>query len=262
MNSIPDFGMGTYKIQGDKCSDIIYNGLKCGFRSIDTAELYNNQIDIKNGINRAIDDGICNRDDLWITSKIHNKDQRKLNIGPSIEKIMLDIGVDSIELIILHSAQKNYIEAYTELIHCQNHFNVKYIGVSNFRIDELKTIIDKTNIKPYLNQIEITPFNKRVNLRTFCKEQNINIQAYSPLTCTKGFGHSNLINDEFSPDELLLKWSIYNDLKPIPTSDTIEFIHKNYNSLTTKFDSSHLDLIHKIDSINDEIINYRQHSDK
>jgi 2,5-diketo-D-gluconate reductase A len=180
---MPPYGLGTYTVQGENCSNIISSALENGYRLIDTAELYQNHSDIAIGIKAATHANIVKREDIWLTSKIHNRDQRKLNIGPAIQKILTDLDTDYLDLIILHSAQKKYLEAYTELIRCAEHFNVKHIGVSNFRVDELEKIIDKTGITPYLNQIEISPFNQRIALRSYMAEKNIITQAYASLTC-------------------------------------------------------------------------------
>lgn len=257
---IPSFGIGTYTITGEKCTNYVYNALtthKC--KLIDTAELYNNQIDIGNGIKLAINEQIISREDIWITSKIHNRDQRKLNIGPGINKIIKDLDVEYIDLILLHSAQKNYVEAYSELIRLKSHFNIRHIGTSNFRIDELENIINSTNIKPYLNQIEISPFLQRNNLRSFMNTHSIIIQAYSSLTCRKGLEHEKLNHQIYRPDELLLGWAKYYNLKPIPTSHNLEELNLNYQT----FNNLNLNLedVQLLDSITDKIINYKQHDD-
>lgn len=260
MLNIPKYGIGTYTVQGDRCTNIIYEGLKLGYRLIDMAELYKNHDAIKNGINKAKEEGIITRNDIWYTSKIHNKDQRCLNIGPAIKKILYDLDIDSIDLILLHSAQKNYTQAYEELLRCKEHFNVRNIGVSNFRKDELENIINKTNVKPYLNQIELSPFNQRKEFRNFMDINGIKYQAYGSLTCGKGFKHEKLINQYYSPDELLLGWAKYYNLTPIPTGDTIENLCKNFETLNNV--SLNEDTINYLNSIDDVIINYKQHADK
>ena len=256
---IPEFGIGTYTLLGDQCQDIVYNGIKLGYRLIDSAELYQNGVAIGNAINQSISDGLITRDDIWITSKIHNKDQRHLNIGPSIKKILNDLHIDYIDLILLHSAQKNYYDAYTKLIECKNQYNIRHIGVSNFREDEL-VHISSAIVKPYINQLEISPFYKREKLRSYMLSNNIKIQAYCSLTKGKCFDNTLLQHNILRPDELLLSWAKQYNLHPIPTPTSTDHLTKNYNTLTKINISS--DIIQHLNSISDQCVNYKQHMDK
>jgi diketogulonate reductase-like aldo/keto reductase len=257
---IPNFGIGTYKLEGEACREIIYNGLK-KYRLIDNAELYKNQDDIKFGMKRAFDEGIVRREDIWITSKIHNKDQRHLNIAPAIDKILHDLDVEYVDLIILHSVQKNYVEAYEELLRCKSHFSDKmHIGVSNFRIDELDAIVEKTNVKPYLNQVEISPFYQRVALRSYLNRHDIKIQAYCSMVLGKRFDHPNLQDEQYSPDELLLGWAKHYNFRPIPTMLTMDQMNKNYRTLMNV--TLEQDKINRMDAIDEQVVNYKQHMDK
>lgn len=259
--NIPNYGIGTYNLIGDACQQIIYNGLKLGYRLIDNAELYKNQTDIKFALKKSFNDGIVSRDQLWITSKIHNKDQRHLNIAQAIDKILNDLDVEYVDLILLHSAQKNYLDAYEELLRCKSHFSEKmHIGVSNFRIDELETIITKTNIKPYINQIEISPFYQRIALRSYLNMNDIKIQAYGSLVLGKTLNNPNLYDQHYMPDELLLGWAKYYNLRPIPTMLNIEQLNKNYRTLTNI--SLENSKIQQLDNITEQVVNYKQHMDK
>jgi 2,5-diketo-D-gluconate reductase A len=281
---MPPYGLGTYTVQGENCSNIISSALENGYRLIDTAELYQNHSDIAIGIKAATHANIVKREDIWLTSKIHNRDQRKLNIGPAIQKILTDLDTDYLDLIILHSAQKKYLEAYTELIRCAEHFNVKHIGVSNFRVDELEKIIDKTGITPYLNQIEISPFNQRIALRSYMAEKNIITQAYASLTCgitlnsesvsvtesasadsastesTETASSEYLKSTMYEPDQLLLGWATHYNLRPIPTAHKTDHLIKNFKTMKEiKLDQTHVE---KLDQITEIVCNYKQHADK
>ena len=284
---MPPYGLGTYTVQGENCSNIILSALENGYRLIDTAELYQNHSDIAIGIKAATHANIVKREDIWLTSKIHNRDQRKLNIGPAIQKILTDLDTDYLDLIILHSAQKKYLEAYTELIRCASQFNVKHIGVSNFRVDELEKIIDKTGITPYLNQIEISPFNQRIALRSYMTEKNIITQAYASLTCgitlnsaaaasasaasaastesatdstTETSSSEYLESSIYDPDQLLLGWATHYNLRPIPTAHNTDHLIKNLQTMKEiKLDQTHVE---KLDQITEIVCNYKQHADK
>ena len=259
MNAIPNFGIGTYTLLDDECFNIVSEGLKMGYKLIDTAELYNNHKQISQALKNVELNNNIKREDIWITSKIHNRDQRKLNIAPAIEKILKDLDTDYLDLILLHSSQKTYIEAYAELIRCQNRYNIKNIGVSNFRIDELEAIDKATNIKPYLNQIEISPFCQRSNLRKYMSDNNIRSQAYASLTCSESFDRKIFTDNNLDPVKSLLGWAKYYDLKPIPTAHNITHLIANYDTLSNyQIQTADLELLDQNQEI---IIKYKQHMD-
>ena len=257
---MPNFGIGTYTLIDDECFNIVSEGLKYGYRLIDTAELYNNHTQISKSLKYVELNNNIKREEIWITSKIHNRDQRKLNIAPAIEKILKDLETNYLDLLLLHSVQKTYIDAYAELIRCQNHFNIKNIGVSNFRIDELEAIDKATNIKPYLNQIEISPFNKRLGLRKYMSDNNIRSQAYASLTCSESFDRKIFSDNNLDPIQSLLGWAKYYDLKPIPTVHNITHLKTNYDILNNyQIPSNDIDILDQNQEI---IIKYKQHMDK
>ena len=257
---MPLFGIGTYTVTGEKCFDIIFNGLQSGYRLIDTAELYDNHKDIALGISTAQQHNIVTRDDVWISSKIHNRDQRRLNIAPAIQKILLDLNTNYIDLVMLHSAQKTYVSAYKELLNVKNFYNIRNIGVSNFRQDELEAIIKQTGITPYINQIEISPFNQRLQLRTYMRENNIITQAYGSLVCGKMFDSEYLQDYSNTPSQLLLGWGKHYNTRPIPTSHTLTELQMNYNTLQNV--NLNIQTIQQLDSIDEYVCNYKHHADK
>lgn len=257
---MPLFGIGTYTVTDKKCSDIIFEGIKLGYRLIDTAELYDNHKDIALGISTAQQHNIATREDIWISSKIHNRDQRRLEIGKALQKILSDLNTNYIDLVMLHSAQKTYVSAYKELLTVKNYFNIKNIGVSNFRHDELEAIIKHTDITPYINQVEISPFNQRLQLREYMKEHNILTQAYGSLVCGKMFDSEYLQHASNTPDQLLLGWGKHYNIRPIPTSHNITELQMNYNNLQ----NINLDIqtIQQLDLIDEYVCNYKHHADK
>jgi diketogulonate reductase-like aldo/keto reductase len=257
---MPLFGIGTYTITGEKCSDIIFEGLKLGYKLIDTAELYDNHKDIASAISTAQQHNIATREDIWISSKIHNRDQRRLEIASAVQKILSDLNTNYIDLVMLHSAQKTYVSAYKELLTIKNYFNIRNIGVSNFRQDELEAIIKHTSITPYINQVEISPFNQRLQLREYMKKNNILTQAYGSLVCGKMFDSEYLQHDSNTPDQLLLGWGKHYNIRPIPTSHNITELQINYNNLQNV--NLNIQTIQQLDSIDEYVCNYKHHADK
>jgi hypothetical protein len=184
------FGLGTYKLQGELCTNIVKNGLELGYKQIDTAQLYNNHNEVSLGIYQS---GI-QRDEIFLISKIHNSNIKKIKIAESINQMKKELNTDYLDLLLLHNPVKNYEESWKELILCKEQLGVKHIGVSNFNIIHLEKIIDIQI--PWLNQIELNIFNQQNELIKYHKKNNIITQAHTILT--KG----NFINDS-----QLTEWS-------------------------------------------------------
>jgi 2,5-diketo-D-gluconate reductase A len=224
-------GLGTYKIQDEQCTQIVKTGLEIGYRLIDTAQLYRNHNFVSQGIKLS---GIP-RTDIFITSKIHNSNIKKLKISDAINEIKKELDTDYIDLILLHNPVKNYEKAWEELIRCKEQLNIKHIGVSNFYEEELNRIILNTGIIPWLNQIELSIFNQQKNLIIYNNSKGIITQAHTTLT--KG----NLLNNSdinkwsnqlnISIPELMFKYVLDQGIGILPRTSKNENLHFNFNLL-------------------------------
>lgn len=218
MANLDKIGLGTYRLKGEKCYHAVLNALKIGYRTIDTAELYSNHDQIA----RAIKDSGIERDKIFLISKIHNNDQVSFRVKEGFDKILKELETDYLDLILLHAPTPQYTHSWKILQELKGKNYVRYIGVSNFRIGELKNL-DTT---PYLNQIEVNPFNIRKELTTYCKENNIIVQSYAPLTKAKKI---DIINPS-----LMLNWSLSNGYYTIPCSSNIDHLKENFNTPNIK----------------------------
>lgn len=248
-------GLGTYKLQDGLCSQIIKSGLELGYRQIDTAQLYHNHINISQGISLS---GVA-REDIFIISKIHNSNIKKLKIAESIDVIKKELDTNYIDLILLHNPVKNYNLAWEELIRCKEQMGIKNIGVSNFDIDNLENIIKQTNIHPYLNQIELNIFNQQKKLIEYNKSHGIITQSHTTLT------KSNLLNDidliefakvlKITPSELMYKYVLDQGIGILPRTSNQEHLVSNYKLIENldkkifdvNFNHANIDLINKFD---------------
>lgn len=245
-------GMGTYRLQNDVCTQIIKSGLELGYRQIDTAQLYHNHTNISQGISLS---GVP-REDIFIISKIHNSNIKKLKIAESIDNIKKELDTNYIDLILLHNPVKNYQEAWSELIRCKEHMGIKNIGVSNFNINDLENIIKQTNIPPYLNQIELNIFNQQKKLIEYHNGQKIITQSHTTLT------KSNLLNDKdlvkyanelnYTPSELMYKFVLNQNIGILPRTSNQDHLISNYKlieNLSCKniFNQTNIDKINKFD---------------
>lgn len=187
------FAYGTYLIPNELCEISIINALKNGYRTIDTAQLYKNQILVGKAIKKSYQI-IPNltREDIFIISKIHNEDQKKGTIRQAVQKIIaeLDLNDTYIDCILLHSpVTDKYIDSWKQLIECQKEFNIKYIGVSNFGVEQIQKIIENPEIQhekhkiPFINQFELHPRNHKhqKSIIDYCISKNIIVQSHSAI---------------------------------------------------------------------------------
>lgn len=224
-----NISLGTYRLKGVQCINLVKSGLEIGYRHIDTAELYKNHMEVSQGINLSGED----RTDLFITSKIFNNNITKLKISESVDKMLKELGTNYIDCVLLHNPVKNYELAWDELIKIKSHYNIRYIGTSNFNLEQLDKIITNTGICPYLNQIELSIVNQPTKeLLDYHNSNNIIIQAHSIYTNNQNL-HNNLIeysNElKISTHKLMLKY--LSDMNiPIVTGTT------NFTHLKNNFD--------------------------
>ncbi len=225
-----NIGLGTYKLNDKLCTDIINNGLQIGYRLIDTAIMYNNHKDIATGIFLSK----INRNDIFIISKIDNKNIRKVNIAEATDNIIKELELTSsyIDLILLHYPVKNYDKAWKDLIYCKEHYNIKNIGTSNFEMEHLDTIIKQTNIKPYINQIQLNIFNQNKYLIEYHNINNIITHAHTTLT-KSNLLYNDLItnysyNKNIDNDVFMYKFVLDQNIGILCKTTNIKHLNKNY----------------------------------
>jgi diketogulonate reductase-like aldo/keto reductase len=230
-------GIGTYKLNNSECSDIITHAINIGYRVIDTAQLYKNHQAISTGINKTN----VKRAELFITSKIHINDILNGNTESACHKILTELQIDYVDLLLLHApvSKEQNIKAWQVLERLHDSGYVRFIGVSNYRINELQELLSIAKIKPFCNQIEISPYNTRLDLVKFCRENKIIIQAYSSLTRGNKLNSTTIIElskkYKVTPAQLLLKWAIQNDYYVIPKTTNKIHLLENFNVANKDF---------------------------
>lgn len=224
-------GLGTYRLEGETCTQMVKSGLELGYRLIDTAQLYHNHEYICKGIKLS---GIP-RTDIFLTSKIHNTNIRRLKIAESICDIKKELETDYIDLILLHNSVKNYEKAWEELIRCKEQMGIINIGVSNFYESELDKIIGNTGITPWLNQIELNIFNQQKDLIKYNDSRGIITQAHTTLTKGNLLLEPELIKfsetNNSNPVEIMFKYILDQGIGILPTTSSIDKLKSNYHML-------------------------------
>lgn len=246
---IPSMALGTYDIPNSKTAEIVTEALRCGYRHMDTAVLYGNEMEVGQGILDWIaeDPEHNKREDVFYTTKLWNSQngyqQAKRAIKECLEKVK---GLGYIDMLLIHSplsGQRRRLETWKAMQEAVDAGIVKSIGVSNYgkhHIDELLNWDELTH-KPVVNQIEISPWVMRQDLADYCKSVGLVVEAYAPLT------HGYKMNDptlkeisketDLNPGQLLIRWSLQRGYLPLPKTKTVSRLASNldvYNHKLTE----------------------------
>jgi len=225
---MPILGLGTWKITGTDAINTVKWALEAGYRHIDTAKLYNNETQI--GI--AIKESDISREDIFITSKVWDRDQGYQSTIKALDRSLKRLNSTYVDLYLIHWPRKSKrIETWKALEKIYKEGKARAIGVSNYWIHHLQEILDSFTIKPSINQFELNPFLYRKELINFCKEKDISIEAYSPLTHGNKLDYPLLekIAKKYhkSVAQILIRWGLQHEFIEIPKSSNKDHIIQN-----------------------------------
>ena len=236
---IPKVGLGTWLIDNDKVEEVVECALEVGYRHIDTAQAYGNE----EGVGKAIRKSNIARQDLFITSKVAAEAKTYQEAYDSINETLNKMGLDYLDLMIIHSPQpwqefrddnryfKENKEAWKALETAYQEGKVKAIGVSNFLKDDLENILNSCQIKPMVNQILTHISNTKTELIKFCKENDILVEAYSPIAHGAILKNENIIamanKYNVSVARLCIRYIIQLGLAALPKASSKEHLIDN-----------------------------------
>ncbi len=177
-SKIPQFGLGVFRSPvGEETSNAVKWALEAGYRHIDTAMLYHNEQDVARGIQES---GVP-REEIFITSKLGNPMiEAKQSVEGTLQSLE-KLETDYIDLYLLHWPVPNYMDAWETLMRFYEEKKLRAIGVSNFQIRHLEALEKAGLLKPAVNQIELHPSFQQRELKPYCEERDIRIEAWSPL---------------------------------------------------------------------------------
>jgi len=224
-DKLPAIGLGTWMLEGKKCTEVVKEAIKIGYRHIDTAEIYGNQRHIGKAIKGK-------REDLFITSKVWLENLHYADVIAACEQTLKDLKTDYLDLYLIHWPNRKIPieETMRAMKQLKEDGLIKNIGVSNFTINHLKDAI-KTKVSFVANQVEFHPYLYQKDLLDFCRKNNIRIIAYSPL------GRGKLLNDQSiariaqeckkTPAQVCLRWLYQHEIASIPKSSSAEKLKEN-----------------------------------
>lgn len=232
---MPLEGFGVFQVRDkEECRQSVLEAIKAGYRLIDTAASYTNEDAVGEAVREAIREGICTREELFITSKMWVQDMKdydsaKKAIDASLEKT----GLEYLDLYLLHQAMGDYFSAYRAMEDAYKEGKLKAIGVSNFYPHTLVNFCSVVEITPAVNQIELHPFFAQPHALEIMNEYHIQAEAWAPL----GGGRYDAFNNEVlkeiaekhnkSIGQVMLRWNVQRGVVVIPKSTHIERIKEN-----------------------------------
>lgn len=225
---MPWLGLGVWKMKDDgEAEQAVAAAIEAGYRSIDTAAAYNNEV----GVGAGIRNSGLSRDDIFITTKIWNANQGYETTLAAFEDSRKKLGVDVVDLLLIHWPVKDkYKETWRALEKLYRDGYVRAIGVSNFQIHHLQDVIAASEIVPMVNQVEYHPLLTQEELHSFTKSNNIQLEAWSPLM-QGNLDHSILaeIGAKYgkSAAQVVLRWDLQNEVVTIPKSTNPARLEEN-----------------------------------
>ncbi|UFJ39479.1 aldo/keto reductase [Brevibacillus humidisoli] len=227
---MPWFGLGVWKAQeGDEVKRAVRWALETGYRSIDTAAVYGNEA----GVGEAIQESGVARDQLFVTTKVWNSEQGYETTLKAFEESRKKLKLDYLDLYLVHWPVKGkYKETWRALEKLYKDGHVRAIGVSNFQVHHLEDLMADSEVVPMVNQVEFHPLLTQQELRTFCRQHSIQLEAWSPLM--QGNLDQPLLTqlaEKYgkTPAQIVLRWDLQNQVVTIPKSVTEHRIRENAN---------------------------------
>lgn len=216
---IPQVGFGVYQVPPEETYDTVLSALEAGYRHIDTASFYDNE----EGVGKAVADSGIDRKDIFITTKVWNDEQGYDQTLEAFDRSLKRLDTDYVDLYLIHwPIKERFKDTWRALEHLYKTGFVKAIGVSNFLDHHLQSLFETADIRPMINQIELHPKVIEQSTVAFCQENNILIEAWSPL------GRASYLDEpvivqlakkyERTPAQIILRWHVQQGFIIIPRS--------------------------------------------
>lgn len=245
---MPRLGLGVWKMDNDKeAADAVKAALETGYRSIDTAAVYKNE----EAVGRGIKESHLPREKIFLTSKVWNTDQEYESTLKAFEASIQRLSVDYLDLYLIHwPGVDKYKDTWRALEKLYNEGRVRAIGVSNFHIHHLEELKKDAEIRPMVNQVEFHPLLNQEDMQAYCRIQEIQMEAWSPLAQGKLLDNPVLknIGKKYgkSPAQVIIRWDLQQGIVTIPKSSNPKRIKQNYDVFDFELTDDEIHAINKL----------------
>lgn len=253
---IPCVGFGTWQTpDGDTAVSSVKAALSFGYKHIDTAAVYGNEKSVGTGIAESK----VSREELFVTSKVWNKDRGYEKTIAAFNKTLDDLGLDYLDLYLIHwpANAKQFsnwdeinLETWRAMTKLYKEGKIRAIGVSNFLPHHLKSLM-KTEIPPMVNQIEFHPGQMQSETVDYCKKHNMLVEAWSPLGTGRMLSNETLkeIAAKYNKSvaQLCIRWCLQNEVLPLPKSVTLSRIQENSEIFNFVISNEDMSLINSME---------------
>ena len=218
---LPQMGLGTWPMNDDEAAVAVKSALQIGYRHLDTAENYRNEVGVGQGIR---DSGVA-REEVFVTTKFNKEWHSIEGARTACEASLKRLGLDYVDLLLIHwpnPAQDRYVQAFEGLLKLRDAGLVRAVGVSNFKVAHLQKLFD-AGLTPQVNQIELSPTRPRKELVALHRAHGIVTESWSPLDRGGDLLKADLIQKAaaahgVTPAQVVLRWHVQQGLVAIPKS--------------------------------------------
>jgi 2,5-diketo-D-gluconate reductase A len=233
-HNIPQLGFGVFKVDPDETERIVSDALEIGYRHIDTAAVYGNEV----GVGRAIAASGIPRDELFITTKLWNSDQGTRSAFDAIDLSLEKLQLERVDLYLIHWPRPDldrYLETWLAMEQIRDAGTATSIGVSNFHVPHLETLVAGSSTVPAVDQLELHPTFQQRELRAWGAEHGMAVEAWGPL----GQGKYDLLGmpaitriaaaHGVTPAQVVIRWHLQSGIIVFPKSNSADRMRENFD---------------------------------
>ena len=255
--SFPSIGFGTATLGGDTCVLAVKEAVQMGYRLIDTASQYGNEVEVGEGIRQSE----VSRESLFVCSKLWDDDHGYESTHRAVQSALERLGLEYLDLYLIHwpnprslreiGYETHNAQSWRAMEELYREGKLRSIGVSNFQPHHLEALLKHASIPPVVNQICLHPGRTQSETVSYCCEYGLLLEAYSPLGAGRVLNHPVILAmaERYgkSPSQICLRWHLQNGFIPLPRSSRVERIRTNLDIYDFRLEQEDVDALSKLD---------------